>query len=253
MAVRNIIRIDESKCDGCGDCTRACTEGAIQIIDGKARLVSDVNCDGLGACLGSCYAGAITVEKREAADYNKQAAQQNLRGLTNCQKGRHSQPVHSISGCPGSGLRMVEPLPSQSMASVAAAASQLRHWPVQLMLVPPHAPFLKQADLLICADCVPFAVPDFHDRYLKGRTVLVGCPKLDDLQFYMRKLAEIFKMALPSRLTVLKMEVPCCHGIARAALAAASEAGLEIPLEAHTIGINGLIQVEKHASVNPTA
>ncbi len=252
MAARNIVKIDEEKCDGCGDCVLACAEGAIQIIDGKARLVSDTYCDGLGACLGECPQGAITVEEREASDFDEAAVRQHLSklrqdsppGQTVLTPHHAKEPDSLPCGCPGSALQQFD-TPSTARVSRGnqpVMPSQLGHWPVQLMLIPPHAPFLKNADLLICADCVPFTVPDFHFRYLTGRAVVVGCPKLDDLQHYFEKLKDIFREAAPRSITILKMEVPCCHGIAQAAVQARNETAQETPIEVHTIGIKGEIE-----------
>ena len=240
MAIRKIIRIDEEKCDGCGDCVTACAEGAIQLVNGKAKLVSDSYCDGLGACLGECPQGAITVEEREAAAYDEAAVERHLAGM----KADRTQPAPAgHHGCPGAALQTLQrrQAPNTSMAwnAGSSAQSQLGQWPVQLMLVPPHAPFLKSADILICADCVPFAVPDFHQRYLAGRAVLVGCPKLDDLQHYFEKLQAIFQTAQPKSITVLRMEVPCCGGIGQAAVQARNLTVRNVPLEIHTIGIRG--------------
>lgn len=241
MSLRKIVEIDEDKCDGCGLCVPACAEGAIQIIDGKAKLVADTYCDGLGACLGECPQGAISLKEREAAGYDEVAVQRHLK--------RRQEPVplshRQKPSCPGSALRQIAPLGSANPAAVSGEArSRLGHWPVQLMLVPPHAPFLKDADLLVCADCVPFAVPDFHGRYLAGRTVLVGCPKLDDLEYYGGKLRAILSEARPRRLTVLRMEVPCCGGIAQAVVEARNQAQRGLAIEVHTIGIRGQIVVE---------
>jgi len=254
MAVRKIVKIDEEKCDGCGLCVPACAEGAIQLIDGKARLVSEMYCDGLGACLGDCPQGAITVEERDAADYDETAVEKHLSTLKAAEAGPKPLPIMDpdrprvpmpspppSGGCPGSAMRHFGPTTEAPSDGVnqPVMPSQLGHWPIQLMLVPPHAPFLKDADLVICADCVPFAVPDFHFRYLTGRAVVVGCPKLDDLQHYHQKLREIFAQGQPRRITVLKMEVPCCHGIAQAAVQACREVAPTIPIEVHTIGIKG--------------
>lgn len=280
---RKIIEIDEEKCNGCGLCVPGCQEGALQIIDGKARLVSDVYCDGLGACLGQCPQGALKVVEREAPEFDAQAVEAHLRSLGRPAPAGHASPAGAVSapsasasdqgqdrashhphhhghgpggGCPGSALRRLTPAPAPtkatgSTATAATAAtggdgapdapppSQLGHWPVQLMLVPPHAPFLQGADLVLCADCVPFAVPDFHARYLQGRSILVGCPKLDDAAFYQQKLAAIFQQARPRRVTVLRMEVPCCGGLAHLAQQARAQAGVDIPLEVHVIGIQG--------------
>lgn len=246
MAVRNIIRIDEDKCDGCGDCVTACAEGAIRIVDGKAKLISETYCDGLGACLGECHAGAITIEQREAADYDQEAVDQHLAR----QKMKlHAQPMPMHSGgCPGSRVQTFNVPAEQPESKGEAAVSQLRQWPVQLHLVPPHAPYLQQCDLVICADCVPFAVPDFHNRYLAGRAVLVGCPKLDDLNAYYEKLQQIYQVAQPRRVTVLKMEVPCCSGIAQAAVHAAQQVSCDAFFEVHTVGINGSISIQQLSS-----
>lgn len=241
MAIRKLIRIDEEKCDGCGLCVPACAEGAIQIIDGKARLVSETYCDGLGACLGECPQDAITIAEREAAEFDEAAVERHLKNL----QGPARETLPQVgSGCPGAAMRSLSAYSSERSATNQQQQSQLRHWPVQLMLVPPHAPFLKNADLLICADCVPFAIPDFHDRYLSGRAVLVGCPKLDDLDYYLERLKAIFQEAQPVRITVLRMEVPCCGGIAEAVLRARLTACPGVEAEIHTIGIRGEIHIE---------
>ncbi|MCK5124683.1 MAG: 4Fe-4S binding protein [candidate division Zixibacteria bacterium] len=246
MAVRKIIHIDEEKCDGCGDCVPSCAEGAIQIIDGKAKVVSETYCDGLGACLGECPQDAITMIEREAADYDEEAVEKHLKKLGE----KPSSPLPIIGaaelsapkqgGCPGSAMRNFnQPQQAPPVADRSNMASALKHWPIQLMLVPPHAPFLKEADILVCADCVPFTVPDFHSRYLAERALVVGCPKLDDLQHYFEKFKEIIKEAAPKKLTVLKMEVPCCAGIGQAVIQARDEVAPEIPVEVVTIGIQG--------------
>ncbi len=236
MAVRKIIRIDEEKCDGCGLCVPSCAEGAIQIIDGKAKLVSETYCDGLGACLGECPQGAIAVEEREAAEFDEAAVRQRVQQKPEI---KAELPVHAGHSCPGSAMRTLNPSPISARKSESDQRSTLSHWPVQLMLVPPHAPFLLGADILICADCVPFTVPDFHSRYLAGRAVLVGCPKLDNLEFYAEKLKSIFAASMPASVTVLRMEVPCCGGIADIALQARNQISMEIPMEVRTIGIRG--------------
>jgi ferredoxin len=241
MAVREIIHIDESKCDGCGDCVTACAEGAIQIIDGKARLISDTYCDGLGACLGHCPQGAITIEKREAPDYDEIAVENHLAKMNGTAR------AHAPHGpaCPGSQVRQMQPRQAAaSQSSAEMPPSCLGQWPVQLGLIPPHAPFLANADLVVCADCVPFAIPDFHTRYLDGRIVLVGCPKLDDLQAYYEKFRQMFAINRPKRITVLRMEVPCCGGIAQATMMARNECAPDVPLEIHTIGINSSVKVD---------
>ncbi len=237
MSVRKMVKIDEEKCNGCGQCVTACAESAIEIVDGKAKLVSDVYCDGLGACLGDCPEDAITIEEREAPDFDEAAVKQRQATL--------QEPAPLPCGCPGTAVRQLGGVKSAAAAACSASpdagesgTSQLGHWPVQLRLVPPGAPFLKGADLLISADCVPFAVPDFHKRYLAGRAVLVGCPKLDDLEFYREKLKDIFREAGPRSVTVLRMEVPCCAGIAHAVQVARDEVAPSCPLEVHTVSIS---------------
>lgn len=223
MAKRKIIKIDEKKCTGCGLCIPNCHEGALKIVDGKARLISDL-CDGLGACIGHCPEGAITIEER--------AAEESI----------ESYRDHSFSGCPGSrvmDLRNKEAVKHSGREKTAIAESQLRQWPVQIMLVPPSAPYLKEADILVAADCVPFAYPDFHNDLLKGKVLLVGCPKLDDLTYYQEKLAMIFKNNDIKSVTYAHMEVPCCFGMIGIIESAISECGKKIPYKDVTISING--------------
>ena len=229
MRSRLIVKIDEHKCDGCGQCVPACAEGALQIIDGKARLVSDIYCDGLGACLGECPKGALTVEQREAEAFDEAAVKRHL--------AQQEKKAPLACGCPGSALRSFAAQGTSAKEPDADQPSGLSHWPVQLMLVPPDAPFLREADILVCADCVPFAVPDFHARYLAGCVVLVGCPKLDDLGHYEEKLKAIFKQANPRSITVLRMEVPCCGAMAHVVTEARNQAVPECPLEIQVIGI----------------
>ncbi len=225
---RRVIRIDEELCDGCGICAEACHEGAIEIIDGKARLVSDSYCDGLGDCIGPCPQDAITIVEREAEEYDPEAVKARMQA----QSGRPG------GGCPGAAARSLDDSGPQS-APAAGGASQLSSWPVQISLVPPGAPFLRGADILLAADCAPFALPDFHQRFLKGRVALVGCPKLDEAGAHLRKLAAIFAEARPSSVTVLRMEVPCCGGLARMAQMALEEAAPQVPLVVHTVGLRG--------------
>jgi len=229
MVKRKIIHIDEEKCDGCGLCVDACHEGAIQLEDGKAKLVSEIYCDGLGDCLSECPQDAITIEEREADAFDEEAVKNRMEQL---------KQKPQMTGCPGSALRnFMNDSKAQSTTGAPAGDSSLGNWPIQLKLIPPGAPFLNQADLLICADCVPFAVKNFHDKYLTGKAVLVGCPKLDDLPHYLDKMKAIFTEADPKSITVLKMEVPCCTGIAQAALQAAKESVPEMQVNVITIGI----------------
>ena len=221
--MRNIIEIDESKCDGCGKCVTACAEGAIQVVDGKARLVAEIYCDGLGACLGECPQGAITITPREAAAFDEEATRRHLAGAA----AKKALPTVS-AGCPGMATRVFKI--NQDLSSRVplfregsgehdgpepANSSALTHWPVQLRLVPPTAPFFQDADLLLVADCVPFAYADFHRRLLRGRPVVIGCPKLDDRQAALDKLTAILTHSSVRSLTVVHMEVPCCHALCR--------------------------------------
>lgn len=247
---RKMIEIDESKCDGCGQCVTACAEGAIAIRDGKARLVSEVYCDGLGACVGHCPQGALRVIEREAAAFDEEAVREHLR--------RQRAPVAAAPGagaCPGSRLAVFSSPPAGgprgpqagAVASVEVPAeeeepSALGHWPVQLRLVPPGAPFLRDAEVLLVADCVPFALADFHRRFLCGRPVLVACPKLDDTRGYAEKLAAMIAQSGLRSMTVVHMEVPCCTGLVRLAEAARELAGRPLPLGEATISIRGQVR-----------
>ncbi len=234
---RPIIHIDKDKCTGCGLCVPSCAEGAIAIVDGKAKLVKEVYCDGLGACLGDCPEGALEVIEREAEAFDENEVEKHLAKMQS-----ESPPCgdseKNPAGCPGISERVI--LKTDSSPAIGEqGASQLGHWPVQLMLVSPEAPFLWSADLLICADCVPFALPNFHSRYLKDKAVLVGCPKLDDISYYRAKLEAIFRCAKPASITVLRMTVPCCGGLTHIVIEAAKAAGYEGPIETHIIGIEG--------------
>jgi NAD-dependent dihydropyrimidine dehydrogenase PreA subunit len=321
---RNIITIDEEKCNGCGACIPDCPEGALQMIDGKARLISDLFCDGLGACIGSCPESAISIEERDAEPYDESRVMENIvrQGantikahlahlqdhgedellreaiaylvendieipsefleskcacgeLGDAPSGREaierlvweekkcSEPVidrgpepngqghgggqgHRMGhggGCPGSRLMNFEKDSSSCEEEEAAAPesipSRLRQWPVQIMLIPPHAPFLDGADLLFAADCVPFAYPDFHEKLLKGRVCLVGCPKLDDAQHYLDKITEMFRLNDIKSVRIAYMEVPCCGGMIRIVEEAMKASGKNIPLAKQKIGIKG--------------
>lgn len=242
MPQRKIVEIDEAKCNGCGQCVSACAEGAIQIVEGKARLVSDVYCDGLGACLGECPQGAISVVQREAESFDEEATRRHLAGQA-VKKALSPRP----SACPGAAPRTFDlnvlpggaALRQNPARGVSSAASALSHWPIQLRLVPPTAPFLQNADLLLVADCVPFACADFHQRWLRGRPVVIGCPKLDERQAALDKLTAIVTLSAVRSLTVVHMEVPCCLGLVRMAEAALVASGKTIPLEKVTISIRG--------------
>ncbi len=234
-ALRKIVRIDEDKCNGCGVCVPACVEGALQIVDGKAKLVSETYCDGLGACLGECPMGAITVEEREAEEFDEDATKHHM------EKSVHDHDRDELPcGCPSATITRFERQGTgQSAGEPQHQPSMLGHWPVQLTLVPPTAPFLKDADLLLVADCVPFAYGDFHQRFLANRALLVACPKLDDYQSHLTKLTDILRHSQVRSLTVLRMEVPCCSGLTRMAQQAIDLSARDTPLREITIGVKG--------------
>ncbi|MFH1737380.1 MAG: 4Fe-4S binding protein [bacterium] len=244
--VRKIIKIDEEKCDGCGLCVQGCPEGAIQIIDGKARLVRESYCDGLGACLGECPQGAITIEERTAEEFDEKAVQAHLAGRTEKpERPVTAAPVQSETPgfrCPGAMSRVLRPAGEvQNIAGTKPSPSMLGNWPVQLHLVPIHAPYLQGARILIAADCAPFAYADFHRRFLAGRTLLVGCPKLDNTDLYLSKLTELFRQNDIQSVEVVYMEVPCCHGLVRLVNHAMEQSGKTIPVHLAKISVDGTL------------
>jgi NAD-dependent dihydropyrimidine dehydrogenase PreA subunit len=249
VSVRKIVLIDEEKCNGCGLCIPNCAEGALQIIDGKAKLIGDVLCDGLGACLGHCPQDAIQVVEREAEEFNEIEVEKRMGKMENKQinvneikSEEHS--MHHGGGCPGSRMRQFSN--KEETGNDIKVSSKLRQWPVQLTLVGPNAPYFKNADLLITADCVPFAYANYHNDFLKDKAVVVGCPKLDDVESYVKKLTDIIANNNLESITVLKMEVPCCGGIASAAKTARDNSGVEIPIKVVTIGIEGEVMGKQY-------
>lgn len=278
MAVRTMVHIDEDKCDGCGLCVPDCAEGALQIVDGKAKLVSDIYCDGLGACLGSCPRDAITMVDREAHEYDEGAVNERLKDLgkeplshghdhdrsdtakaevedkaeeqacgcpgTMSKSFDRPKPAPAAprpgGGCPGAQSRSFNKPDQPSQSDQAGpVASRLGNWPVQIMLVPPNAPYLDGADLLIAADCAPFAYGDFHRRFMEGKVLLVGCPKLDNTQIYLDKLGHMFKENNIKSISVVYMEVPCCTGIVQLVQEALRKSGANIPTTLYRVGIKG--------------
>jgi ferredoxin len=236
MGLRNIVKIDEEKCNGCGRCAIACAEGAIKVINGKARLISEIYCDGLGACIGHCPEGAITVEQRQAADFDEEATKVHL-----AEQERTEMRTSFV--CPGMAEREFKKDDSPNQTGPAAKVpSQLGHWPVQLKLVSPHAPYFTDANLLLVADCVPFAMGDFHHRFLKDHSVAVGCPKLDDAAFYIEKLVAILQANKLKSLTVVHMEVPCCSGLTHIARRAIATSKTELSFEDVTIDLQGNVK-----------
>lgn len=248
MAIRKIIKIEEEKCNGCGLCVPNCVEGAIQIINGKAKLVKDSYCDGLGACLGHCPQDALHIVERDADEFDEQEAAKFVQAQKQEKPQTGNIPVegHHHGGCPGTRIRMMGNRTENTGAAVTANGDveirikpQLRQWPVQLSLVPVSAPFFQDVDLLVTADCVPFAYPDYHLELLKGKALVVGCPKLDDIGMYTDKLTRIFSSNDIKSVTVAHMEVPCCSGIVRAVETAVSHCGKDIPVKLVRITIDG--------------
>jgi NAD-dependent dihydropyrimidine dehydrogenase PreA subunit len=232
--IRKVVKIDEEKCDGCGLCAEACAEGAIQMIDEKARLVNESHCDGLGACLGECPQGAITLEEKRAEPYDDKAAHHH--------KSHKKHMETTKCCCPSMQITRFDRESANAIEKCEHSQSMLGHWPVQLALVPPDAPFLRDAELLLVADCVPFAYADFHRDFLSGRSVFVACPKLDDAQAHLNKLALILRRSTIKSITVARMEVPCCSGLTTIARQALELSQKDIPLKEIVIGIRGDIK-----------
>jgi len=234
---RNIIEIDESKCDGCGQCVIACAEGAIEIIDGKARVVKDEFCDGLGACLGECPQDALKIIQREADEFNPEAVEEHLEK----QKGQASQNDDKTlaCGCPSSQIQSFGHSAHKINATCRTQQphSNLANWPVKIKLIPSNAPFLKNANLLVVADCVPLTLPSLNETYLDGNVVMIGCPKFDNRDEYVDKFVEIFNTAQIKHITILYMEVPCCSGLPTIIEKAMYISEKNIPIKQEVIGI----------------
>jgi Fe-S-cluster-containing hydrogenase component 2 len=242
-SLRKIIEIDEELCDGCGECVPSCAEGAIEVVDGKARIVADKLCDGLGACLGECPTGALRVIEREADEFDEEAVEEHL-----AEKAKEPPQEELVMpcGCPSTNIQAFAPAdaaqPALRPLSIAGESeSALSHWPVQIMLIPANAPFLKGADLLVVADCVPVSYASFHRDFLKGRAVMMGCPKFDDVQEYINKFAEIFKNASIKSITSVIVEVPCCSGLPMIVKKGMELSGVKIPIKEVVISTRGKI------------
>lgn len=236
---RKVIKIDEALCTGCGLCVPSCAEGAIQIIDGKARLVSDKYCDGLGACLGECPVGALSFEEREADEFDESAAMEHVRTTGHVSTQPAKTHAHS-GGCPGSRMfDFREEAAEEPAGEAPKPRSELRQWPVKLFLVNPAAPYFRDADLVLAADCAAFAYGSFHQDYMKGKALAIGCPKADDIAGYIEKLRGIIEEGGIKSITVVHMEVPCCLGLLYAAEKAIEASGNAIPLSSVVIGIRG--------------
>ncbi|MBU2565642.1 MAG: 4Fe-4S binding protein [Candidatus Thermoplasmatota archaeon] len=250
---RKIIRIDEEKCDGCGLCIPSCPEGALQIVDGKAKLVKENFCDGLGACLGECPKGALTIEEKEVEEYDEEGVIAHVKEkspellekhLKHLKEHAHELPKHhshtKITSCPSAQMVHWEKK-ERKVKEETRLSPELRQWPIQLQLVSAHAPYFQNADLILVADCVPFAYANFHTDFLKGKTIAIGCPKLDDVEAYIDKVTQILKNSNIKSLKVIHMEVSCCYGLVRIAKEALSKSGKDIPFETVVIGIKGEI------------
>lgn len=274
--LRKIIKIDEAKCTGCGDCIPGCPEGALRIVDGKAKLVKDSFCDGLGACLGKCPEGAIRIEERETESYDEERVMANIiqKGesavkahlehlkehgeeealqtamsvLERGKDGAHS-PEHHAGGCPGSQNKMFvrhDAAQGSQRCAEGEMPSELGHWPIQLHLISPRAPQYLKKDLLLCADCVAYTVGAFHSGHLRGKSLAIACPKLDEGQeIYLEKLTALIDQAEINTLTVMIMEVPCCSGLLRLAQAAAAKAKRKVPIKCIQISLQGEVLGEK--------
>ena len=237
--IRRIIEINREKCNGCGACAAACHEGAIAMVDGKAKLIKDDYCDGLGDCLPACPTNAIHIIEREAADYDEAAVKERMEA-----KKKEAQGAHGMmpqGGCPGTRMRQMNRHAAEKTDTAAPAGkqqSELRQWPVQIKLAPVNAPYFDGAKLLIAADCTAYAYGSFHQDFIRGKVTLIGCPKLDDVD-YSEKLTEIIRNNDIKSVTVVRMEVPCCGGLEHAAVTALKNSGKFIPWNVVTISIDG--------------
>ena len=237
---RKIIEIDEELCDGCGQCVIACAEGALKIVDGKARVISDNLCDGIGACIGDCPTGALKIIEREAEEFDEEAVEQHL--------ARNAAQADIEAGqngcaCPSSQIKNLTPVRGQTsnLAEAGETPSRLSHWPVQIRLVPSNAPFLKGADLLVLADCVAVAYPNLHQDLLAGKAVMMGCPKFDDVDGYVEKFADVIKQAGLGSITIVTMEVPCCSSLPGIVRKGMEIAGTEVPMREVVVSAQGEI------------
>jgi Pyruvate/2-oxoacid:ferredoxin oxidoreductase delta subunit len=232
---RNIVFIDEEKCNGCGLCIPNCAEGAIKIINGKARLLDDRFCDGLGACFGHCPQDAITIIERDAPEFDEEAVKMHLHS-----ENRKPEMIHQVQhACPGSMVMDFRSKKKVPGGISGPSKSELRQWPVQLTLISPEASYFDDAELLVAADCVPFAYPDFHSDFLAGKSVIIGCPKLDDADLYIKKMTELLKKNNIKSITLVNMEVPCCFGLQSIVEEAIKRSGKNLSIKQTVITIRG--------------
>jgi Fe-S-cluster-containing hydrogenase component 2 len=234
MALRNIIHIDEEKCNGCGQCVVDCAEAALQIVNGKARLVKEIYCDGLGACIGSCPTGALTIVQREADPFDEEATEEHIKKI----RGEKTEKKQEFCACPGSLVRNISD-EGFIYSEKGDTRPELTNWPIQLMLVPVNAPYFKDAEILLSADCTAFSTINFHSRFIKGKKLIIACPKLDNAKFYLEKLTDIFTENSIKSVTVVRMEVPCCGGLMYIVNEAIKASGKILPIKEIVIGING--------------
>ena len=241
--LRKIIEIDDELCDGCGQCVPSCAEGALEIVNGKARIVADKLCDGLGACMGECPTGALKIVERETDEFDEEAVEKHL---AEKEKQRSKEETVMPCGCPSTTIQTFVPTESVRTTHISdtigpEGESALSHWPVQIRLIPANAPFLKQADLLVMADCVAVAFPTLHRDLIKGKVVMMGCPKFDEVQEYVAKFAEIFRIAGIKSITSVVVEVPCCAGLPEIVKKGLEVSGQKIPMNEIVISTRGKV------------
>lgn len=243
MGKRKIIEIDEDKCTGCGECVVACAEGALAIIDGKAKVVNEVFCDGLGACIGECPEGALRIVERDAPEFDEEAVKRHLAGASADEPAAANESGHAC-GCPSAVPMLLRRPQKESVPAQAEEEkpSELVNWPVQWRLIQPASPFFRNADILLAADCGPFAYAGFHPEFMRGKPTVIGCPKLEEQSAFLDKLVRLFSEAKPRSVRVVMMEVPCCSGLLALAKEALRRAGSDAKVDSVVIGIDGSLK-----------